>query len=568
LKKNRVRMLAVMVFGTMLALGLTGFKPPTLSNDAVLVLDVSGEVPEYVPFNPLWGFFQPTPTTMLDKIMLLDKAAADKKIKALVVAVRDNGLGFAKAQELRNAIVGFRKSGKPAVCYMEVEGDPDVSYYLASACEKVYAAPAAFLTLNGLSSSYYFLGGFFEKIKVSVQVVKIKEYKTAGDMLVNKEMSAFHREMAESMLNSLWDQYLAGISASRTRSKDDIIKTIDAAPVLPEKYQQAGLIDGVKYFDEIIAGFKSGDKEAEVVNERQYSSVPAESLGVNVGPKVAVVYGVGNIVTQDPGGSPFRGVYMSSEKMVKEFETLAKDDSIKAVIFRIDSGGGSALASDLIWRATQELRKKKPLVVSMGDVAASGGYYAACGADAIVAQPGTITGSIGVVNARFGAKDLLAWLKVGTATLGKGAYSEIDDFSRPWTDAELAKSQEGIEGVYQLFLDRVSQGRKMSKEDINKIGRGRVWTGVQAKQNGLVDELGGMDKAVEIVKGKLGAKDINLVYKRKPLSLWKLLMGRVDDELVETAIGPEGVKALNLLRLEGIYKTGERLTIAPTFQVE
>ena len=249
-------------------------------------------------------------------------------------------------------------------------------------------------------------------------------------------------------------------------------------------------------------------------------------------------------------------------------EEVAKDESIKAVIFRIDSGGGSSLASDLIWHATQEVREKKPIIVSMGEVAGSGGYYIACGADRIVAQPGTLTGSIGVLSAHIGAKRLADWLQIGTATLSRGQYSQMDDWSRPWTEAETAKAMEGIQGTYDLFLARVSQGRKISKEDVDKIGRGRVYTGAQAKEIGLVDELGGMDTAVEIVKKKLAVRDVNLVYKRKPVSLWKMLMGKSEEGLASAAFGPQAMELRNIMMTNNMYKDGEKLFLSPIIKVE
>ncbi len=568
MKSRGLKLGAAVLSLMVLSLGLGGFKPVKLTVESGLVMNVSGDVPETVPYNPLWGLFEPTPMTFLDKVMLLKKASADKNLKAAVIVIRSNNLGMARTQELRDAIAEFQKSGKSAVCYLEMESDSDLAYYLATACDKVYVAPSSFLDLNGLSNFYFFLGGLFSKVKLSIQVVKIKEYKTAGDMLFRRDMSPEHREMAESLLNSMWDQYLSDLAAARKKSKDEIIALINSNPVLPEKYREAGMIDGVKYLDEILDELKAGAKGMEVVQERDYLTIPAEALGVNVGPKVAVIFGVGNIVNEDPGGSPFMGSIMSAERTVKELEAAAKDDSIKAVVFRVDSDGGSALASDLIWRATRKVREKKPLVVSMGDVAGSGGYYVACGADAIVAEPATLTGSIGVVSAHIAAKYLLSWLQIGTVSMSRGTYADMGDISRPWTDGEVAKANESIDGIYQLFLERVSAGRKKSKDEINKIGRGRVWTGAQAKEKGLVDELGGINRAVSIVKTKLGAKDVNLVYKRKPISLWKLLTGKVEEEMVYTMVGPQSREMKMGFEFNRLYQEGETLFLMDAIKVE
>ncbi len=562
---KRSKTIISIAFVLLICIGFSGFRPQKLMRDSILIMDISGEIPENVPYNPFWGFFEPPPITVLDKVMMLRKAKVDKRVKALILTIHDNSLGFGKIQELREAIKLFRESKKPAVCYLELEGDADLSYYLATACDKIYISPASFMDLNGLKSFYFFLGGFFEKLKISVQVAKVREYKTFGDMLSRRSMSKWHREMAESLLNDLWDQYLSAISQARGIDREKLVKIIDQYLLVPEKYQQAGLIDGVRYLDEIVKEL-SGKKKLSLVKEREYLSYPPEYLGINKGPKVAVVFAVGNIVNREPGDQPVSASIMSAERMVKVLEKVAEDDSIKAVIFRIDSGGGSALASDLIWRATQKLRKKKPFIVSMSDTAGSGGYYIACGADAIIAQPATFTGSIGVVNAHFGLEGLLNWLRVGTETLKRGTYADFNGFVRPWSEEEQKKAQQGVEGLYQLFLDRVSKGRNLSKEEIDRIGRGRVWTGRQAKEKGLVDGLGGFLQAVELVKKRLGVKEVKLVYKRKRISIWKLLFGRIDDEFISLIAGNSALK--KSLILGRIYKQGEKLFWMPQIRID
>jgi len=562
-KKAKLLTLAVLVLG--ISWSLAGFRSQKLLQNSILLIEIAGEVPETVPYNPLWGFFEPPPITLLDKVMLLRKARVDKKVKAVVVAIRDNSLGFGKAEELRQAIFSYRKSGKPAVCYLELEGDADLSYYLAGACDRIYLAPASFMNLNGLDSTYYFLGGFFNKLKVKVQVAKVREYKTFGDMLAGREMSPWHREMAESILNDLFSQYLSGVAQARNKSQEQIQELVNQYLVLPEKYLGAGLIDGVKYLDEILKELDPKE-ELKLVKEREYLSYPAKYLGINTGPRVAVVFGVGSIVNREPGNQPFTASIMSAERMVKELERLAEDDSVKAVIFRIDSGGGSALASDLIWRATQKLRQKKPLVVSMSDVAGSGGYYIACGADKIVAQPGTLTGSIGVVTAHFGLEELLGWLNLGVENLKRGEYADFDRLNHSWSPAEQEKAQQTVEGLYQLFLERVHQGRGLDKGEIDRIARGRVWTGRQAKELGLVDELGGFDKAVELVKEMLGVKEVRLVYKKKRVSFWKLLFGRAQDEFIKMILG-KSIRDLKKIRQAGLFSEGENLFLSPEIEV-
>ena len=258
-----LKIVAVVISILVLSLGLTGFRPAHLLGENVLVLEVSGDVPETVPFNPFWGLFSPPPITMLDKVMLLKKAAADKRVTSSVIVIKDNSCGMGKVQELRDAIGEFRKSGKPAFCYIETEGDADGAYYLATSCEKIYVAPASFMSVNGLNRMYYFLGGLFQKVKLSIQVVKVKEYKTFGDMLYRRDMSPEQKEMEESLLNSVWEQYTNAVASARGKSRDEVIKLINQDLLAPDKFKEAGLIDGVKYLDEILKDLKGGHKELE-----------------------------------------------------------------------------------------------------------------------------------------------------------------------------------------------------------------------------------------------------------------------------------------------------------------
>jgi protease-4 len=354
--------------------------------------------------------------------------------------------------------------------------------------------------------------------------------------------------------------------------KTRVEEIVNELYMFPDKYVEAGLVDGTKYLDEVLEEFKSSrNLKAEVVTEKEYAKIEPSRLGINRGPEVAVIYGVGNIVTGDPGGQPFSGDLMGSDRMVKELLEAAEDDSVKAVIFRIDSGGGSALASDLIWRATQKIREKKPFVVSMSDVAGSGGYYIACGADKIVAQSGTITGSIGVLTAHLGLGRLLKKIGVNTVTLSRGRFGDFGDWTRSLTPDERDKTRTGIQEIYEMFTGKVSQGRGLSKEQVNEIGRGRVWTGAQAKDIGLIDETGGIMTAVKLVKEKLGVpedKDVELVYKRPPMTIWQFLLGRGTEVLMQILLTEEEQEVLNYSRSIRFYREHEPLFLMPIIKIQ
>ncbi|HUT53589.1 MAG TPA: signal peptide peptidase SppA [bacterium] len=557
---KKSRLVLVMVLLAAIA-GLMGARGPLIARDAVVVVDLGGRIPESVPWNPIMSLFQAPEPTVLDKLMLLKEAAKDGRVKAVVARIETAGYSFGKAQEFRAALERLRASGKPVYAYLELEGGGNIEYYVASACDKIYLSPASTLGLTGLATFRFYLGGLWDKIYVDVQVDQIAEYKSAADMIARRDMSQAEREVQNAILDSLYDQFLTGISQGRKVSKEKAAEWVDAAWFIPEKYEEAGAIDGIKYLDEIVA--EAGGK---AVPERDYGREISMKKRLG-GPRVAVIYGVGNIVSGEAPTGPFStGSIMASGPMVRRFEKALDDDSIAAVIFRVDSGGGSALASDLIWRATQRVKLKKPVVVSMSDVAGSGGYYVSCGASSIVAQPGTITGSIGILTAQISLGKLLEKIQVGTAVIGRGKYSEMGRLDRRATADEMAKVHDTIASLYDLFTSRVGAGRGMQKDAVNEIGRGRIWTGEQAKKIGLVDKLGGFEEAIAETKRLLGVpagKEVELVYGHEPVTFWKLITGRVSESVEAMVLAPHERELVHALRAQGLWAPGTPLAVMP-----
>jgi len=561
--KRKITWAAVLALIVLVSAALA-LRPKSIGHHSVLLFEVGGDIPEQTPWNPLFALFEKPPLTVLDKVMALRKAGHDSRIQAVVVRITDFDFGMGKTQEFRQAILDYKRSKKPIVAYLELEGGGNLEYYLATACDQIYVSEESFLGLNGLSSFHFFLGGVWDKLYLDLQVDQIKEYKSAADMLARQDMSEANREVANSILDSLNAQFLGDMARDRGKKPEEARAMVDGFWMIPERYREAGWVDGIKYLDEVLDLFKKDSGPVRVVREDEYDQQDPVGLGINRGPKVKVVFGVGNIVMGDPGGRPFGGQIMGSDRMVKELLEAAEDDSIKAVIFRIDSGGGSALASDLIWRATQKVREKKPLVVSMSDVAGSGGYYIACGADAIVAEPATITGSIGVFTAHLSLCRLLEKAAIGTALLTRGPYADYRRISRPLSEAGREKARASIAAIYDIFTRKVGQGRGLKQERVNEIGRGRIWTGAQAKELGLVDELGGMIQAKELVKQRLGVapdKDVELIWKRPPVSLWKILTGKVEEAAFQAFFTPEEIELLTWLRLPGLWRAGEPLAL-------
>ena len=476
---------------------------PSVRDNSVLALKISGPLPDYVPDNPLNRIFATPPQSLSSLLAQFRKAKADKRIRAILLDVDASGTGWAKSEELRAAIQDFRASGKPVYAYMEMGFNKD--YYVAAACDKVYMPPSGELFITGLAADVMFFRGSLDKLGIYPDIHQIGKYKTAGDMFTQKEMTKDHRDYINSLLDDLYGRYVDEIAKGRGKSSEDMKKLIDNAPYNSLQAKDAGLIDGAMYREEVEREIKKGlgyadQDELRIVRAADYRKISQESLGLNKGEKIAVVYAAGDIVS---GNSQFGSggqEVIGSDSMVRLLNEVRDDKTIKAVVLRIDSPGGEGLASDIIWRAIESLKAKKPVVVSMSDVAASGGYYIACNANKVVAQPSTITGSIGVVGGKPVVKGFYDWIGVTNEYVLRGTNAGLFRESEKFSDTERAKFQEFLKTTYDDFTSKVAKGRSKDQTYIDSIGQGRVWTGRQGKENGLVDEYGGLDKAIEIAK--------------------------------------------------------------------
>src|ERR1041385_4244034 len=476
---------------------------PSIKDNSVLALRVSGPLPDYVPDNTLNRLFGNPPQSLSSLLAQLRKAKADKRIKAIILDVDASETGWAKAEEIRGAIADFRASGKPVYAYMETGFNKD--YYIASACDKIFVPPPGELFTIGLAADVMFFRGSLDKLGVYPDVYQIGKYKSAGDMFTQKQMTDAHREYINSMLDDLYGRYVEAIAKARKKSVDEMKTLIDNAPYSATQAKDAGLIDGALYRDEVDKEMKKRmgvgeNDQLHVARGSDYKQISQESLGLNKGKKIAVVYAAGDIVsgrsTFGSGGEETIG----SDSLVKTINEARDDKGIKAIVLRIDSPGGSGLASDIIWRAIEAAKAKKPIVVSMSDVAASGGYYIACNANKIVAQPSTITGSIGVVGGKPVIKGFYDWIGVSNEYVLRGKNAGMFRESEKFSDTERAKFEEFLRNTYQDFTSKVAKGRGKDQAYIDSIGQGRVWTGNQGRERGLVDEYGGVDKAIERAK--------------------------------------------------------------------
>lgn len=491
---RRARRLLFIALGLLLIFALfRAGAGPTVEPGSVLLLDIQGEFLEAAEPPLVARLTGRGVPPLLGLYSELRKAERDDRLNTVVLRIRSLQIGWGKAQEIRDAILRLRAAGRRPIAYLEVEPlGANIEYYIASAAEEIHLPPGTRIPFVGLAAEYFFLGKVWQKLGVSLDVERVGEYKSAADFLTAEEMPEPYREMANWLLDSYEAQFVEGIASGRGLSPDAVRKAIDRGPSSPEELEANGLIDGTAFLDEIIAA--QGDRP--LVRGEDYAKVDPESVGFAPKAKFALVYGSGSVVTGEGTASRTGRPVLASETVSRALEDAADAEDIKAIIFRIDSPGGSALASDLVWRATQNARAKKPLIVSFSDVAASGGYYVSAGATAIVAQPGSVTGSIGVLMLRPGIKDLLEKVGIGTELLTRGDHAGYLAISEPLSREARERLGREVRAVYDVFVERVAEGRNMTPERVDSIGRGRVWTGAQAAKLGLVDSLGGLYGAV------------------------------------------------------------------------
>lgn len=553
---------------------------PSIRDNSVLALRISGPLPDYVPDDPIRRIFSGQPQSLGSLLAQFRKAKVDKRITAVMLDIDMSDAGWAKSEEIRWAIEDFRTSGKPVYAYMETSLNKD--YYIATACDKVFVPPSGELFTIGLAADVMFFRGSLDKLGIYPDMYQIGKYKSAGDTFTQKEMTPAHREVINSLLDDLYGRYIEGIAKSRSKSPEDVKALIDNAPFSAKQAKDAGLIDGALYHDEVEKelkkrlGYKDSD-ELAIARAGDYRQISQESLGLNKGERIAVIYAAGDITS---GKSTFSGSgqeTIGSDSLVKTINEARDDKTIKAIVLRIDSPGGSGLASDIIWRALELAKAKKPLVVSMSDVAASGGYYIACNANKIVAEPSTITGSIGVVGGKPVIKGFYDWIGVTNEYVLRGKNAGMFRETEKFSDTERQKFVEFIGSTYDDFITKVAKGRSKEKTYIDSIGQGRVWTGRQGKENGLVDEYGGLDKAIEVAKqlANLPAdKGIQRVIMPKPPSFFEELLnsgGDGDDAgaqanqqaAILAALPEDARRALRYAQLLDRARSGEAIYMLP-----
>jgi protease-4 len=559
---------AVLASAALVALSWVAFRrPPGVPDKGVLVLKIQGNLDE-ISNNPFDALIH-EPVTVRSLTQALRTAKTDPRVTGVLLRPIDAPPLWGKVQELREALVDFRASGKPLVALVEFAGDRE--YVLASAASRVVLVPPGQLNLTGLASYQVFLRGTFDLIGAQPDLLHIGDYKTAVNTFTEKGFTPAHKEMTESLNHDAFEQLLAAVASARKKSVEEVRALIDEGPMLPDAALEKGLVDDVAYFDEIGKTSGLGDRFKELSLEQYLTVMPSARTALTA-PRIAVIYAVGTIVSGKGGTGP-TGAEVGSDKLTEYIRDVRNDDSIKAVVLRVDSPGGSTVASDVIWRELMLLRARKPLVVSMSDLAASGGYYIAMPGHVIVAQPGTLTGSIGIFSGKFVTAGTYNKVGVNIEAVSEGAYAQMYSPSRPFNAAERAKIEEHMQAFYDQFVEKVAESRASTPEKIDAIAQGRVWTGRQARERGLVDELGGLPRAITIAQQRAGiAKDAAvqiITYPPRP-SVFEALsstLGGTESmraSLAEALLSQQDRDALAAMRRPmQMLRRGESLALLP-----
>lgn len=555
---------------------------PTVPAHSTLVLRPGGELFEVAPDDVLTYVRSAEAHTVRGYVETLRKAAVDSRVSAVLLRPRGFTSPFwAKIQELHDALVEFRKSGKPVVAFLEYASERE--YYLASAADKIYLLPTATLDLTGVATYDLFLRGTFDWIGTYPDFLHIGDFKTAVNTFTEKTLTPAHKEMSASLNRDQFEQLVRTIADGRRKPEAEVRALIDQGPFLPEEALRQGLVDELAYEDELddLVNALGGPNEMRLVESDDYAHTGWDALGVTRRSRIAIINAAGTIASGRSAFDPMNGPVLGADTIIEHIRQARADRSIRAFVLRVDSPGGSSTASDMIWRElmlTKDDGQNRPLIVSMSDLAASGGYYIAMAGDVLVAEPGTLTGSIGIYTGKFATGGTLDKLGANIEATSDGKHAQMYSPDRRFTPEERAKVEESMQAFYDQFVEKVAESRQTTPEKIDQIGQGRVWTGQQAKQNGLVDQLGGLWTAIGIAKqrAKIDAdEEVELVVFPPRRSFYEVLSeqlqgptGGASDmptaDLLTSLLGPRERRALAALLMPSrLFRPGEILAHMP-----
>lgn len=529
---QKITLLIVVIFaavGFFMYLIIESFpdEAPPISRDSFLELTIGGEIPERAVDDPV-GELLGEPVMSVESILhVIRKAKIDERIKGIILQPIFASMGLAKIEEIRDALLDFKTTDKPVYAFIEFAGDKE--YLLASVADSIFGVSKGVLLANGFASTPMFLKGTLGKLGIEFESVAIGKYKNAPDMFTREEMSDAQREVINSLLDDIYSRYISTLAQARGISESRMYQLIDQGFFTLDKAKEAGLLDSLMYYNQFKEFLKNKyTKRLRFVSFKRYRKIPMSKLGVKAKEKIAVVYGVGTIVSGGEDQFGEEGL-ITSEGMVNSIRRVADDNSIKAIILRIDSPGGSGTASDIIWKEVVKAKEKKPVIVSVSDVAASGGYYISMPADSIIAHPYSIVGSIGI----FFMKGILAKLynKIGANVeeIKRGKNADILSELKRLTPDQRTIIRKFLFDFYKDFVAKVAEGRNMSYDEVDNIAQGRVWTGKQGLENGLIDKLGDFYTAIDMAKKMAGIPVEDyvrlVIYPKQKTLLEKLFSG-------------------------------------------
>lgn len=522
---RRRAIIILLLIVVLIAFFWVAWRPARLGFNSVLVIDAAGEINEQRPLDLVSAFNGNTIPVLHDYLDGIDAAARDPRITGIVVRIAPLETGWGKLEEIRSHLIAFQKSRKPSICYLGYDGIGNPEYYLATGCSQIWLVPTNPVSIRGMMAEALFLRGTLDKLRIVPEYFHIAEYKTASNTYTEKKFTPAHKEEVEGLLHSVYNQYISEAAKARKMEPAKFQQLVEQGPLLTREAVEDHIVDRQAYWDQVQDYFKNDRRGWNPISLGQYRAF----ISVPGGASIAVVHATGLIVSGDSQDSPTGGFIMGGDSVAGDIRSARESSNIRAIVLRIDSGGGSVVASEVIRREVEQANAHKPVVVSMSDVAASGGYWIAAPARKIVADPNTITGSIGVLIGKFNVSGLYGMLGLSTDYVATSENATLFSAQQNFTPAQRQLIQKSMQDTYAEFTQYVAEGRHMSSVAVDKIGKGRVWSGTQAKELGLVDELGGMDRAIEIAKQLAhipASQPVHIVRFPREKTFWELLFER------------------------------------------